>query len=171
MILLAIFFISSNILFMPEGSANFIRVFAWQNSLQKIIENPIFGNHDFSNYKFDGVIDGINSDRILDLGIAENQYLQLMQDYGIFVGILHLLIFNKLLIIILNRFYKNPNNHFYLMQSVFICVGFSDNFYGGLMANIIVCTVFCITNYQSFDNSKKNQKLTNFKKMTATNFT
>ncbi len=170
MIFSAIICLSLNIFYQPEGSANYLRVFAWQNSIQKIIENPIFGNHDFANYKFDGDIDGINSDRILELGISENTFLQFMQDFGLLAGILHFLIYAKILMIILNRFYKNPNNHFNLLQAIFICVGFSDNFYGGLMANMFVSTFFSVIALHSFEKMKMNTKLINYSKMDTNNF-
>ena len=64
--------------------------------------------------------------------------------------------------IVLNRFYNNQNNHFYFVQSVFACVAFSDTFYGGLMENILLSTIFSVFVLQSFSDDSKNSSLKNY---------
>ena len=156
MIFLAIISIALIFYFAYEGNANFLRVFAWQNSLQKILQNPILGYHNFAYYRFDGEIEAMNTDVVLSLGLAENQYLQFMQDNGILVGVLHLLIYIKIFTIVLNRFYKNQNNHLYFTQGIFACVAFSDTFYGGLMENILLATIFSVFALKSLSDNPKN---------------
>lgn len=125
-------------------SGNAFRVFAWQNAIQRISENPLIGYHGFSYFSFDGNIDPVSYDIVLNLGIAENQYLQYMQDFGIIVGILHLLLMYKMLNFYLEKYYKDPNNNFYFLQATLVCLAFGDSFYGGILENIFMCAIFSV---------------------------
>ena len=67
-----------------------------------------------------------------------------MQDFGIFVGILHLCLMYKILDISLEKYSNDTNNNFYFFQASLACIAFSDSFYGGILENIFMCTIFSV---------------------------
>lgn len=69
-----------------NGSA--LRITAWKNAIQIILDHPLHGYQDFIQRPFDNV----DPESIVNRGIAESMYLQYMVDWGVAVGLTHFLI-------------------------------------------------------------------------------
>lgn len=117
-----------------EYGGNTLRVFAWINAIDHILQNPWLGTHTFST----APLDDMSMDVIEEHGIAESAYLQYALDYGIPVMILHFYIIFRLFHSNYKRyFFSEINNIYKYWALVFAGVIFADTFYGSLFGSVL----------------------------------
>ncbi len=134
-------------------SGNFLRVAAWTNSIQHIVENPFFGTHTFEK----GGFQDMNLDTILDYGIAESYYLQLAQDFGIIPAILSFYVLYLLLKLNLRSFYHNQRKS--SVPAALAIIVITDSFYGTYFGSVLTTFVYaslCISYRDSIKVSKES---------------
>ncbi len=130
----------ASIPYFEESTANYYRAFAWSNALDGIAEHPLLGNHGF--YK--GEILGISEDTISEYGMAESSYLQYALHFGVVPAILYFLIFLRVFVRRLKRFYQTPNRSVDRASMVAASIaGYAliDTFYGTFIGSF-VSTIF-----------------------------
>lgn len=125
-----------------ETGANVLRVFAWTNSLEKIIDFPIYGNHNFIGERF---VEGVSESAIDEYGIAESQYLQLGLHFGVFSMAGYFIIIFIFLInrykLILHKMQPCSINQNIAIASIVI---FADTWYGSIFGSVITTFFFGI---------------------------
>lgn len=131
---------------MNFSNANLIRVFAWFNSIENIIENPLFGRQDF----YRDEIETISIENIDNYGVTESQYLEIAVHYGIIPALL----FFMIMILILRKSYYAFNNLIHLHYEVKIIlisafVIFTDTFYGSIYGSPMATTFLTLLIYSS----------------------
>jgi hypothetical protein len=123
-----------------ERSGNVFRVFAWQNALEVIRQNPWVGFHGFQV----GELEGIDFDTIADYGIGESIYLDYGMRFGIFPAAAHLLI---MLTILARRTQPGSpagpeEERRSVTAAVFSGSMFVDSFYGSTLGAVLPATLF-----------------------------
>ena len=140
-------------------SANGLRIFAWQNSIDLILESPIIGSHDFlqAENQF-----SMNFDTVEDYGITESYFLKLWVHYGIFPVLASIIIYLRLV----SKFFKNSKNNKNVINFLaFVIITFAsiDKFYGSFWGATLTSTfigLFCF----SFSGSVITNERINHKK-------
>ncbi len=120
-------------------SGNFLRVLAWTNSIEKIPQSPITGDHSF----LPGQFEDMSIDTILDYGIAESPYLQIALDFGILPAIISFYILFFISKRWIKLYYRSPNNSSYFACAAFSSVIFVDRFYGSLFGGMFATFIYC----------------------------
>lgn len=119
--------------FLLNGSA--LRIAAWKNAAQIILNHPLHGYQDFIQRPFDNV----DPESIINRGIAESMYLQYMVDWGVLVGLIHFLI---LLIIFCKKrtqfLQKSSTQYEKLITTSLAFTCLLDTFFDSLFSSFIV---------------------------------
>jgi hypothetical protein len=119
-------------------NGNYLRIVAWSNAVQKISENPFFGNHSFKTGNFDFM----SIDTIIDFGIAESLYLQVAQDFGIFAALIILLVYFLIMKRNILYLYNIRNDYKYKAIAVLSIVWLIDSFYGTFNGSVLTTFFF-----------------------------
>lgn len=124
-----------------DSGGNVLRFFAWTSSIEKILKNPLFGNHKF----YTGVFEGIDQYTILDYGIAESQYLEIGLHFGVIPMIIYMLILTKIL---LNnyKYHFSKQRQWTFRETILLASAmiFADTFYGSIFSSVLTTFFFGI---------------------------
>lgn len=115
-------------------SGNTLRVIAWVNAIDKILQNPFLGTHTFLN---NNTLKEMSAVVIVEHGIAESPYLQYALDYGVLAMISYFYIMFRLLHISYSRFIINaPEDEYRRFALILAGMIFVDSFYGTFFGSV-----------------------------------
>ena len=131
--------------YLPPGSGNHYRVFAWKNALSVVQAHPVTGYGSFQT----GEIYAINEDTFQDYGIAESFYLDLAIRYGVFPAIMHFAILVFVFYISVRRLYIKgaDESRLRFIRSLFAGVAFVDSFYGTFLGSVLTSICFGVLQF------------------------
>ncbi len=134
-------------------NGNALRVAAWTNAIQNVIEHPLLGKHDFAI----GTFEGMSTEILKEFGIAESPYLQLWVDFGFAAPLLTLTFFYYVLTNSVSRFRRSPRDPIAQAATLSAAFVFCDYFYGTYFGTVLTTTSYammCI----SYDRAPQRQK-------------
>ena len=134
--------------YLPPGSGNHFRVFAWNNALSVIQTYPFSGEGGFEA----GEIYAINEETLKELGIAESFYLDLAIRYGVVPALAHLSALVFIFWTSVSNYYRKKDQagaRLNFVRAIFAGIAFVDSFYGTFMGSVLTSICFGIVQFTS----------------------
>ena len=122
-------------------SGNYLRIIAWDNAVNHIIQNPILGTHIFKGDEYI-LIDGGRSG--YNIRNAESQFLQVALDFGIIVAMITPLIFFIFMHLNIKKYYSGGRSWEAFSAALMAMVIFTDYFYASFYGSILTQFVFSV---------------------------
>lgn len=126
---------------LSDNPANQMRKHAWVNSIEVILEHPIFGSDGFERLNFTEV--GVSADSLKANGITENFYLDIAMHFGVPLALSLLILLLSIARKVLDSETTNRSEKKVVMLLLIII---TDSFYGNLTTNALlsVYLVVCL---------------------------
>ena len=132
--------------YLPSGSGNHFRVFAWKNALSVIWAHPISGEGTFQT----GPLYAINEETLQEFGIAESFYLDVAIRYGAVPALAHLAVLSFVFWTSVSALYREEGqsgHRLRFVRAVFAGVAFVDSFYGTFLGSVLTSICFGVLQF------------------------